>query len=71
MPTKDKAVEPKPEEKPKAKAKAKTPEQLQESLKDALDQFPELTNEEPYINDAHSFLQQAIACLGKQISTNV
>lgn len=51
--------------------KAKTPEELQAALQDNLDQFPEITGEEPYLADAKSFLTQALACLGKQIKTNV
>jgi len=51
--------------------KAKTPEQLEKALQDNLDQFPEVTADDPYLSDAKAFLQQAIACLGKQIRTNV
>ena len=59
------------EEKKVEKKKAESPTQLQASLQEVRDKFPEVTGEDPYMMDAQSFLDQAIACLGKQIRTNV
>ena len=53
------------------KKKVKSIEDIEASLQDNLDNFPEATEDDPYLVDAKSFLTQSLTCVKKQIKTNV